>query len=266
MEYKYQVDKIKELDIQSGQSYRGDCVFCLHRNTLSVRNDNGRISWNCFHASCDAKGSLQSMFTTQDLQNFMDNKNQRVYLQKSSYEIPKEFVTVFGNNRARDYISKFELENTEARMMFDVKQNRLVFLVEDNGQVVGAIGRGLADNVKPKWYKYNTPPVPFVVGTNKYIGVVVEDCISACKVALAGYTGVALMGTNLPDDFVKPIVDIVDNVFVCLDKDATNKSISIRNKLSNHVPSYIEMLDKDLKWYNVEQLKKWGEEMYNGIL
>ena len=264
MEYKYQVEKIKELDIQSGQSYRGDCIFCLHRNTLSVRNDNGKISWNCFHASCDAKGSTQSNFTTQDLQNFMDNKN--YILQKTSYEIPKEFVTVYGNNRARDYISKFELEKTEARMMYDVKQNRLVFLVEDNGQVVGAIGRGLEDNVKPKWYKYNTPPVPFVVGTNKYIGFIVEDCISACKLALAGYTGIALMGTNLPDEFTKPIVDIIDNIFVCLDKDATNKSMVIRNKLAHHTPTYIEMLDKDLKWYSVEYLKKWGEELINGVL
>ncbi len=43
MEYKYQLDKIQELDIPSGQSYRGDCIFCLNRNTLSVRNENGKI-------------------------------------------------------------------------------------------------------------------------------------------------------------------------------------------------------------------------------
>ena len=72
MEYKYQLNKIKELNIASGQHYRGDCLFCLNRNTLSVRSENGRLSWNCFHANCDAKGSLSVSTTVDDLQNFLN--------------------------------------------------------------------------------------------------------------------------------------------------------------------------------------------------
>lgn len=263
MEYKYQLNKIQELNIGSGQSYRGDCIFCLNRNTLSVRNENGSLSWNCFHANCTARGYLNTGSTVDDLQNFLHSKIKTNH--DISFTVPKEFVTVYGNNKARKYIEEYGIENSDARVMYDVKQDRVVFLVENNGQVVGAIGRGLSDNVKPKWYKYNTPLAPFIVGTNKYVGVVVEDCVSACKVALANLTGIALMGTVLPEEYIVPIVDKVDRCFVCLDKDATEKSFKIRDALSYHIPSYVEMIDKDLKYYSVDELKEWGEQICKKI-
>jgi hypothetical protein len=265
MEYKYQLDKIQELDIPSGQSYRGDCIFCLNRNTLSVRNENGKIHWYCFHANCDAKGSLNVGTTVDDLQNFLHSKTNNPKSSGGDFIIPKEFVTVYGNNKARAYIEKYQLENTEARMMYDVKQDRIVFLVEDNGEVIGAIGRALSESSLPKWYKYGTSSVPFMVGTNKYLGVLVEDCVSACKVAMANLTGIAIMGTKLPEEFIVPIADKVDRCFVCLDKDATDKSFKIRDALSYHIPSYVEMIDKDLKHYSINELKKWGEELCTKI-
>ena len=265
MEYKYQITKIKELNISSGQSYRGDCVFCLNRNTLSVSNENGRLFWKCFHANCDAKGSLNVGTTVDDLQNFLHSKKKSDHTLSCTFTVPKEFVTIYGNNKARAYVDKYELQNTEARLMYDVKRDRIVFLIEDDGQVVGAIGRGLAENSTPKWYKYNSVTVPFITGTNKYLGILVEDCVSACKVAMANLTGIALMGTKLPTQYIKPIVDRVDRCFVCLDKDATNKSFEMRDALSYHIPTYVEMLDKDLKYYSIDELKKWGEELCTKI-
>jgi len=264
MEYKYQLNKIQELNIGSGQSYRGDCIFCLNRNTLSVRNENGKITWNCFHANCDAKGLLNVGSTVDDLQNFLHSKTNRSGLTED-FLIPKEFVTVYGNNKAREYIAKYELENTEARLMYDVKQDRIVFLIEQDGVVVGAIGRALAENTYPKWYKYGTSSLPFMIGTNKYVGILVEDCVSACKVAMANMTGIAIMGTRLPEDFIVPIADKVDRCFVCLDKDATEKSFKIRDSLSYHIPSYVEMIDKDLKYYSIEELKQWGDTIIKNI-
>jgi len=264
MEYKYQLNKIQELNINSNQAYRGDCIFCLNRNTLSIRNEKGKLSWYCFHANCDAKGSHTIGSTVDDLQNFLHSKMNRSSL-TDDFILPKEFVTVYGNNKAREFISKYQLENTEARLMYDVKQDRLVFLIEQDGTVVGAIGRGLAENITPKWYKYGTSSLPFMVGTNKYLGIIVEDCVSACKVALANLTGIALMGTRLPEDYVMPIADKVDRCFVCLDKDATEKSFKMRDTMSYHIPSYVEMIEKDLKYYSIDELKKWGEELCTKI-
>ena len=257
MDYRYQLNKIQELNVGLGQSYRGDCIFCLNRNTLSVRHENGRLVWNCFHANCSAKGMTDSELRAEDLEKFL---NPSVIEPSKEFVIPKHFVTVFGNDKAREYLESFGILDTEARLMYDVKQNRLVFLVEDNGKVVGAVGRSL-DNTAPKWYKYGTPPVPFIVGTNKYVGFIVEDCISACKVAISGFTGIALMGTSIPENFVQPIVDKVERAFVCLDRDATEKSFKLRDCLSHVIPTQIKMIDKDLKWLSVDELKEWGNKL-----
>ena len=141
MEYQHQLKAIQTLNIEKGGSYRGDCMFCLNRNTLSVRNENGKLFWNCFHANCDAKGMANNGVTIDDLQTFMDSKNSSHDI-PLKFTIPKEFVTVYGNNKAREYISKYELEDTEARLMYDVKQDRIVFLIENDREVVGAVGRG----------------------------------------------------------------------------------------------------------------------------
>ena len=261
MDYQHQLDMIKTLVPHKGSSYRGDCLFCLNRNTLSAKNENGKITWKCFHSSCEAKGIADNGVTVDDLQNFMDSKRVFGGFSRSSFTIPKEFVTVYGNNKARDYISRYQLEDTEARLMYDVKQDRVVFLIEENGEVVGAIGRALADDTVPKWYKYNSCHLPFVAGTNKYIGVVVEDCVSACKVALANLTGIAIMGTSIKEEYVSPIASIVERCFVCLDKDATEKSFKIKDTLSYHVPTYVEMIDKDLKYYSIDELKEWSKKL-----
>ena len=52
-------------------------------------------------------------------------------------------MTVFGNNKAREYLESFGITDTEARLMYDVKQSRLVFLVK-TPHGGGAVGRALS--------------------------------------------------------------------------------------------------------------------------
>lgn len=39
------------------------------------------------------------------------------------------------------------------------------------------------------------------------------------------------------------------------------KSFKIKDTLSYHVPTYVKMIDKDLKYYSVKELKEWGEKL-----
>ena len=55
--------------------------------------------------------------------------------------------------------------------------------------------------------------------------VVVEDCASACSWYIHG-VGVALLGTNLLTEHVD-ILKQYERVFVALDKDATDKAITM---------------------------------------
>ena len=92
MDYRYQLNKIQDLNIGLGQSYRGDCVFCLNRNTLSVRHENGRLVWNCFHANCTAKGMTDSELRAEDLDKFINPSKTEP---SKEFVIPNHFVTVF---------------------------------------------------------------------------------------------------------------------------------------------------------------------------
>ena len=69
MDYKYQLQVVKELDVQG--KLRIDCPFCLNRKTFEVTNDNGKILWNCFHANCDAKGIQSDGFSKKDIDDFL---------------------------------------------------------------------------------------------------------------------------------------------------------------------------------------------------
>ncbi len=43
--------------------------------------------------------------------------------------------------------------------------------------------------------------------------------------------------------------------------EATKKSFELRDSLSHIIPTYIEMIDKDLKWMTVGELKEWGGKL-----
>jgi len=75
--------------------------------------------------------------------------------------------------------------------------------------------------------------------------ILVEDCASACAVS-ESTVGVALLGTNLLAEHVD-ILKQYDRVFVALDKDATDKAISMVRTLHSHVPTKLIVLKTDLK-------------------
>ena len=69
-----EIEIVKNLDVPSGTNKRMDCPFCYHRNTFSVRNENGRLLWNCFHASCNVKGGQTTEYSMEDIENYLNPK------------------------------------------------------------------------------------------------------------------------------------------------------------------------------------------------
>jgi DNA primase len=138
--------------------------------------------------------------------------------------------------------------------MYDVKQHRIVFLIKEKEKVKGAIGRGLNSQIYPKWYIYGDKTYPFICGDSD-IGILVEDCASACAVSHV-YSGIALMGTSLPDSFIPILKKKFKKIIVALDRDATTKSFDISNQLRYYVESEVKILEDDLKYYDEETIKK----------
>jgi len=252
MDYKYQLEIVKELDVQG--KLRTDCPFCMNRKTFEVTNQDGVLLWNCFHANCSAKGGSGDKFSKDDVEKFMSQEKQ---LHNHKFIMPKSFVNFAVHPKSRAYLDTYGITNTNARVMYDVKQERVVFLVENQGEVVSAVGRAYG-HLQPKWFKYSRSEVPFIVGSNKDVAVIVEDCVSACAIEVkCGFTGIALMGTSLQESFIEHITNSASNIVVCLDRDATDKCFDIKSKLDPKVNCYIWMIDEDLKYFEDEKIKEW---------
>lgn len=252
MDYKYQLEIVKELDVQG--KLRTDCPFCMNRKTFEVTNQDGVLLWNCFHANCSAKGGSGDKFSKDDVEKFMSQEKQ---LHNHKFIMPKSFVNFAVHPKSRAYLDTYGITNTNARVMYDVKQERVVFLVENQGEVVSAVGRAYG-HFQPKWFKYSRSEVPFIVGSNKDVAVIVEDCVSACAIEVkCGFTGIALMGTSLQESFIEHITNSASNIVVCLDRDATDKCFDIKSKLDPKVNCYIWMIDEDLKYFKDEKIKEW---------
>lgn len=144
-------------------------------------------------------------------------------------------------------------QNQRARIMYDPKQDRVVFLVMENGEVYDAIGRSLNKGVVPKWYRYGKSSKLFKAGDHPE-AVLVEDAASACAISPVA-TGVALLGTNMKDADLSQLKQY-DRVYVCLDPDATRKSLDIHKYLSYFVNSKIIRITDDLKYFDVQEIRQ----------
>ena len=241
------VDKLNELNVEEGTSKRFDCIFCGKKNTLSVTKKKGKLLWNCFSASCNSKGNVGTDYSKEDLiKEIESNKDAEELL---PFIFPDYCVNVDRSDKAIRYIKHFDFydvyEANPNYFMYDVKGDRLVFVVEHGGNVTGAVGRSLRGEMK--WLRYDSNHAPFIMKANSDTAIIVEDCISACVVAKC-HNGVALLGTNLLTEHIKYIKHF-KKIWVALDRDATAKSLDIQRKIAIHVPDCsIKILDRDLKY------------------
>ena len=169
---------------------------------------------------------------------------------------PDYCVNVDRSDKAIKYIKHFDFydvyEANPNYFMYDVKGDRLVFVVEHGGSVVGAVGRSLKGGMK--WLRYDSCHAPFIMKANSDTAIIVEDCVSACVVAKC-HNGVALLGTNLLTEHIKYLKQF-SKIWVALDRDATSKSLDIQRKIAIHIPDcYIKILDRDLKYEGKEFIK-----------
>ena len=146
------------------------------------------------------------------------------------------------------------MEKGLAKIMYDPKKDRVVFLIKEQNEVISAIGRAITSENYPKWFVYGTKSNPFVCGKHNQ-AILVEDCASACAVSNI-ITGIALLGTSLPEEYI-PHLKKYDRVFIAFDRDATVKALDLSSKLCYNVNNLqVIMLDEDLKYFDSNQIKE----------
>ena len=134
-------------------------------------------------------------------------------------------------------------------------QSQLVMPVRDPyGGVRGHVTRTFE---KPKrCYAYKATAQPWLdwwAGFGAWPCVVVEDCLSACRLAGLGYYAVALLGTSISVDQAKEIATVMQkkDVYLALDRDAFVKAQALAKRHAHIVKMLPICLNEDIK--NIER-------------
>jgi len=243
-----QYEVLEGIRLKDSESVRTDCVFCGGKKTLTVSRLDGRLVWNCYKASCDAKGGKRVGRSIENIKAKLANPEHKEKVSKWIRPLPE----ITSSPRAHEKVITFLTQNHSyaawlsgaCKITYDPAQDRVLFYMNGN---LGAVGRTLRNGVKPKWLSYGDTSGVLAVGDSD-TAVVVEDAASACAVYTTGiYTGVALLGTNISQEQRNQLKKYA-RVIICLDKDASTKALTMARKLSSVVPTTVRMLTEDLKY------------------
>jgi len=231
---------INDLDLSIGESKRLNCPSCNGYKTFTVTNNMGQMLWNCYKSSCQLSGSKRVSLSASDI------KKHRQDVEKDN----EPFVMP-------EYIVPYDKENyydiPKDKLMYDVKEHRVVFPVIHEGRVVDANGRSLGKRI-PKWKRYGKSDLPFVSGHGK-VAVVVEDCVSASVLDSEVYVGVAVLGTSLSESH-KRYLSQFSTAIIALDPDALPKTMAFAKELRAYVNDVkVLRLQDDLKYKKKDDIE-----------
>lgn len=249
--------------LNSGDTYRGDCPECGGDNSFSAINEYGSVKYHCFRSSCPLSGSINKEMSYEDVCNALNDDLRGEHDNvRRVYSIPDHFVSVAERSEVIEYLRKNNCLTAyyerRADVRYDPKQNRVVFLIKEDGVCYGAIGRAQDRSVTPKWFNYAIGEFLYICrnsssGTGRKTGCIVEDCASACAVSSL-YDGISLLGTNLGAAYLRQLVDF-DKLYIALDKDASDKAFEMHRYLSFYCKDVrIVLLEKDLKYLKKEEI------------
>ena len=251
---------VLQLDLRNGETKRMNCPNCNGYKTFTATNNMGKLVWNCYKVSCSISGGVRVQLTSEDIKKSLGYAVKE--LDNADFSMPEYVVPYSGQREVNRFTERYGIDEWE--LHYDVKDNRAVFPIMDNGYIVDAVGRSLRNSL-PKWKKYGISGLPYSFGCGK-VAVIVEDCVSACVVGRGEFVGVAVLGTSLVESHKKYLSQF-STVVVALDPDALPKTIAFSKELRGHVDEVkVLRLTDDLKYQNkvdMENLARIGETSWN---
>jgi len=240
-----------DYDVANGETKRMNCPVCKGDRTFSITNDMGNLVWNCYKVSCTVSGGTRVPLSISDVQKRLNPASDTT---QDKFELPA-YVVPHRNKRAVvKWCAEWGIHEDEHGLMYDVKEDRVVFPVVHDGKMVDATGRTLSKRI-PKWKRYGKSGLPYTSGCGK-VAVVVEDCVSAAIVGYGSFVGVALLGTSLQDSHKRYLAQFSTAV-IALDPDALVKSIQMVKELRGYVENVrLLKLEDDIKYRNPTDMEK----------
>ena len=240
-----------DYDVANGETKRMNCPVCNGIKTFSITNNMGTLLWNCYKVSCTVGGSTRVHLSVDDIKAGFKgtNTNSEDAFVLPQYVLPRRDMLYM--NR---WCARWQLDQDELNLMYDVKEDRVVFPVMHEGRMVDATGRTLSKRI-PKWKRYGNSGLPYTHGCGK-VAVVVEDCVSAAVVGYGSFVGVALLGTSLQDSHRRYLAQF-STAIIALDPDALPKTLQMAKELRGHVKDVrVLKLEDDIKYRNPTDMEK----------
>ena len=247
---------IHNIDLNIGETQRTNCPHCGGYNTFTITNDDGNLIWNCYKLSCNVRGKKKTILSSEDLVTLFNKKDKDV----CEFVLPSCIVPGENRQGVIDFVNTWGIDIFG--LMYDAKEDRVVFPIKCNNEIVDAVGKALTRKL-PKWKRYGKSPLPYQFGSGN-AAVIVEDCISAnIAGSVDGIVGVALLGTSLLEKH-KHLLSKFSTVAVALDPDAILKSLEMVKELRNYVSNVkaIKLTD-NLKYRNEDDLNIVKEVVWN---
>ena len=243
-------DIISDIDIASGETKRINCPNCGGYKTFTVTNNMGSLMWNCYKASCNVKGTQKVHMSVDDIRASIHKREAA----KAVFELPPYIVPSSDFYYVKKFTDMWGLDFKEHGLMYDVKEDRVVFPIYDNGKIVDATGRAVLKRL-PKWKRYGKSDLPYSYGCGN-TAVVVEDCVSAVAVSSFGnFVGVAVLGTSLSPSHKKFLTQF-STAIIALDPDAMKKTLAFAKELRGHVNDVrVAKITDDLKYRCEDDIK-----------
>ena len=235
---------VSDMDVPVGTTKRVACPNCGEK-TFTVTNNMGSLVWNCYRASCGIKGGTRVRMSADDIRAGFTGADD--FAKQDTFKLP-DYIVPHNHDIAEIAMELYGLDAKALGLMYDVKENRMVFPIVHDGKVVDATGRSLGKRL-PKWRRYGKSGLPYVSGRGK-VAVVVEDCLSAAVVGYGTFVGVALLGTSLQETH-KGYLSQFSTAIIALDPDALPKTLQMAKELRGHVNDVrVLKLTDDLKYRN----------------
>ncbi len=240
-------DLIDDLFLSDGETKRINCPNCAGIKTFTITCKDGLVIWNCYKASCNAKGATAVAMSKDALVNRITKPVGLTKKRVVPLVVPSHFSSYFPEKMVR-YMDKNNVTKAwregRVELFHDVIQDRAVFTIASAGRAVDAVGRALSRGTK--WHKYENTGEPFITGYGETL-YIVEDAASACAISHYG-TAMALLGTDLSDRAIG-IAKGYSNCVICLDKDASRKALSLTKRLKQFTETTMKVLKYDPKEY-----------------
>lgn len=248
--YRDQWDILKSINLTEGDSKSIDCPFCGGRKKFNITKMDGKTLWNCYRASCTAKGVYSGPRSIAEAKAYMLGKKAETSVSNAT-PLPEMTTSIENSDKAISYVKNVNAyqayESGFIKLRYAPGEDRVLFYTQDG---LGAVGRSLK-SYGSKWWTYGNTTKGVHVGEGS-TAVLVEDAASACAVSRCkDMVGVALLGTNLTKDVNKSL-KCYDNAVIILDNDAKQKAVSLVRTMS--IPSTMRLTKVDIKELTVQDL------------